>query len=111
MCKHILNAKVYIQCKKCEAWYECSECHDEKEDHKFEINKKFMMTCKECSRVFGKDLNFFTEKDKLCESCGAVWCMPGITPEKKIFDESLVVLDEYMKLLLDPSGAHFDLSA
>lgn len=111
MCKHVLNCNTYIQCKKCEAWYECSECHDEREDHNFVVDKKFVLTCKSCKKVFSRDLNFFTDKDKLCEACGVVWCLPGVTPERKVYDASLTILDEYLSELLDPSKPHFDLHA
>ena len=100
MCKHIINAEVYLlstfqllylqiqlciycqvflQSSCCLDWFECSECHDDVMGHKFKFNpRELRMTCKSCRKVFCKDLHYLSEKDKICEYCGICWCKKGI---------------------------------
>eukprot|EP01039_Chlorochromonas_danica_P002115 gene2115-2309_t len=86
MCRHILNAQVNIQAGCCLRWYECSECHDESNDHQFKISDPVRLTCKHCKRAFQIDLRVMMESDKYC-----------ITPESKIFEDSM----DYFKKRLD----------
>ncbi|CAM9196076.1 unnamed protein product, partial [Scytosiphon promiscuus] len=56
MCKHIINAKVSIQTSCCRRWYECPECHDERENHPQRISNNVAFACKTCRKIFVKDL-------------------------------------------------------
>lgn len=77
MCRHILNAKVFVQASCCLGWYDCPECHDEVNDHLFKTNKILRLTCKSCKRTFQKDLLMLMNRDKYCEQCKVQWCVPG----------------------------------
>lgn len=80
MCKHILNAQVYIRTPCCMKWYECSECHDEHENHKFLHSTRLRFTCKNCRKCFDRDFSLFPLNDKKCDFCGNLWSLPAITP-------------------------------
>ena len=56
MCKHVLNAQVSIRAPCCKLWFDCAKCHEEKGSHS--LQKQFEMTfgCKQCKKVFKKDL-------------------------------------------------------
>mmetsp|Transcript_25424 Transcript_25424/g.24317 ORF Transcript_25424/g.24317 Transcript_25424/m.24317 type:complete len:118 (+) Transcript_25424:3062-3415(+) len=109
MCKHILNAQVYINSPCCNKWFECSECHDEVvKSHLFKFNKILRLTCKNCKGCFTRDLQIFSTKDKKCDYCGNVWCLPGITPEKKAYDECNSSLESSMSDLIDPMHDYFN---
>ena len=69
--------KVVFQASCCQHWYECSECHDEANDHLFEFEKKLKLFCKTCNRTFECNLKLMSTKDKYCFSCGTCWCIPG----------------------------------
>ena len=117
--------QVFIQAPCCNAWFDCSECHDEKSDHQLVFNRGLRLTGKSCRRCFDRDLRIFAEKDKFCSSCGVEWCVPGeqsfdcllasfdamvgVTPERMSFDESLGVLDGYMTNALDAKNPVFNL--
>ena len=81
MCKHILNAQVYMLSSCCNLWYECSECHDENLNetnfHIFEVHRPLKLCCKSCQVVFQVNLQYFSEKDKLCPNCDNCWCRSG----------------------------------
>jgi len=66
-----------FQASCCQHWYECSECHDEVNDHLFEFEKKLKLFCKTCNRTFECNLKLMSTKDKYCFSCGTCWCIPG----------------------------------
>lgn len=105
MCKHVFNAKVVFQASCCQRWFECSECHDEINDHLFEFQKKLKMFCKTCTRTFERDLKLFTVKDKYCYSCGTGWCVPGVTPESTIYTEGVFLMDDSLNALLTSAGS------
>mmetsp|Transcript_4593 Transcript_4593/g.5030 ORF Transcript_4593/g.5030 Transcript_4593/m.5030 type:complete len:107 (-) Transcript_4593:691-1011(-) len=88
MCRHIINAKVFVQASCCNGWFDCAECHDEIKDHPFVAGKILRLLCKSCSRIFQRDLGMFLESDKYCEQCKDKWCVPGETPESLIYYES-----------------------
>lgn len=102
MCKHILNTQCYIRAHCCSKWYECSECHDEREDHKFQTSRVMRFTCKNCRGCFEIDFLLFPDSDKKCKNCQNLWCIPGVTPESKMLDESMNSLDTYLKQLISP---------
>mmetsp|Transcript_5044 Transcript_5044/g.10211 ORF Transcript_5044/g.10211 Transcript_5044/m.10211 type:complete len:110 (-) Transcript_5044:10-339(-) len=105
MCKHVYNAQVVFQASCCRRWFECSECHDEVSDHQFEFQKRLKMFCKPCSTTFERDLKLLTIKDKNCYVCGNCWCIPGVTPESAILEESLSHLNGKLGDLLDMAGS------
>ena len=66
MCKHVLNAQVSVRAACCKKWYDCPECHAEKEDHEIMKNVEIVMACKKCKKVFRKDVSNFDESDEYC---------------------------------------------
>ena len=74
-------------------------------------SKAMRFTCKTCNRCFDRDLSQFSELDKLCGNCGTFWCIPGVTPESKLFEEGLAILDNCLESLLDPSNDNFKLTS
>jgi uncharacterized CHY-type Zn-finger protein len=128
MCRHIINAQVFIQSFCCGKWYECSECHDEVEtDHQFTIDRVLRLMCKPCRRVFERDLTSMMESDKFCEQCKNMWCpagnacglflfnvwycnllpawmFSGVTPESLIYTKSKAIMQSMYCTLLDNAG-------
>lgn len=109
MCKHILNAKCFVQAPCCKRWFECSECHDEVSTHPFQFIQRLRFTCKECRRCFPRDFGIFSESDKLCDHCKARWVVTGVTPESKIFEEANIVLDSFMADILNADQKIFSI--
>ena len=66
MCKHILNAQVSVRASCCKKWYDCPECHAEKEDHEIEKDVEIILACKKCKKVFRKDVSEFEDADEYC---------------------------------------------
>jgi uncharacterized CHY-type Zn-finger protein len=66
MCKHILNAQVQIRAPCCKKWFDCAECHAEKEDHDIDKSPEIVLACKKCKKVFRKDMSEFDEADEYC---------------------------------------------
>ena len=66
MCKHILNAQVSIRAPCCKKWFDCAECHAEKEDHEIEKTVEIILACKKCKKVFRKDVSEFEDADEYC---------------------------------------------
>ena len=83
MCKHVVNAQVYMLTICCNKWYECSECHDDditdyNLHHLFEVSRPLRLCCKSCHLIFQINLQFFSENDKFCTNCNIQWCRSGI---------------------------------
>lgn len=94
-----------MQSPCCLQWYECAECHDEaNEDHIFKFALNMKMCCKACKKVFMIDFLLFSDKDKSCSSCGNRWVIPGHTPERKVYEESLAYLDACLTAHIDPTN-------
>ncbi len=109
MCKHVINSQVYFYSSCCGKWVECSECHDEMfPDHQFVYSKKVKFTCKSCRKRFDRDFKMFSEEDKFCNFCNVQWCMPGETPESKIYFEGKKVLEDALKAMLEPTEPYFN---
>ena len=66
------------------------------------------MTCKVCRHRFDRNLELFSEKDKVCSFCNTPWNKPGITPESKMFEECSQVLDQMLTQALDPEAWYFN---
>lgn len=120
--------QVVFQASCCQRWFECSECHDEINDHLFQFNKRLKMFCKTCNTTFERDLKLMTVKDKYCYSCGTCWCIPGkldyycscdiyniycfidvfllvgVSPESIITAEGLAHMDDGLQYLLNNAG-------
>ena len=108
MCKHIVNAQVYICSPCCNKWFECAECHDEHVRlHHFKTSKNLRLTCKKCKNCFNRDLQIFSQRDKHCDYCGNLWVLPGVTPESLAFVECRDVIDEALAKLLEASDEFF----
>eukprot|EP01035_Chromulina_nebulosa_P018970 gene18970-24781_t len=108
MCKHILNAQTYIRAPCCMRWFECAECHDEREPtHKFQHSKILRFVCKSCRKCFDRDFTIFPDSDMKCDFCHNLWCLPAITPESKIYEECNFMLDQYFQAMLDETNEFF----
>ena len=67
MCKHILNAQVSIRAACCQGWFDCPECHAEKQpDHEIFKSQEIVLACKKCKKVFRKDAAEFEDADEYC---------------------------------------------
>ena len=85
MCKHILNAQVSIRAPCCRKWFDCPECHEEKEDHELEKTVEMHMACKKCNKVFRKDITEeFEEADEHCPNCDNQYMIEAREPEMKM---------------------------
>ena len=107
MCKHVINAEVYIQSPCCRKWFECSECHDENCTHPFKFSSELRFCCKQCRTCFSRKFKFFSEADKQCSVCGVLWVMPAVTPESKLIHESMELLQSYMEEIVDSNNEYF----
>jgi len=45
--------------------------------------------------------------DKRCNFCDNVWVLPGITPESKIYDEAIAVVDASLAAQVDSANPYF----
>ena len=85
MCKHILNAQVAIRAPCCRKWFDCPECHMEREDHEMEKTLDLVMACKKCKKVFRKEMNEdFEEADEHCPNCDNHYVIEAKEPEMKM---------------------------
>ena len=99
---------MYIQAPCCNKWFECSECHDEiVKTHVFEFKSTYRFTCKLCRKVFSRDFKLFSEQDKLCSYCQNQWVLPGITPEKKLYEDAEHIIDLSLVDIIDQRKAFF----
>ncbi|KAF2764109.1 hypothetical protein EJ03DRAFT_332156 [Teratosphaeria nubilosa] len=70
MCKHVLNAQVSIRSPCCRQWFDCAECHAEKQpDHPLKQTLEMIFACKKCKKAFRKDMQEFEESDEYCPHC------------------------------------------
>ena len=69
MCKHILNAQVSVRAPCCKKWYDCPSCHEEASDHPLDKQFELVFGCKNCKKVFRKDLRDWEEQDEYCPHC------------------------------------------
>ena len=88
MCKHILNAQVAIRAPCCKKWYDCPECHEEKNpDHELEKSNEMIFACKKCKKVFRKQIEEFEEADEHCPGCDNHYMPEAKEPERKMVIE------------------------
>ena len=81
MCKHILNAQVAIRAPCCKKWFDCPECHEEKEDHELERTTELVFACKKCRKVFRKNIEEYEEADEHCPHCDNHYVIEAKTKE------------------------------
>jgi uncharacterized CHY-type Zn-finger protein len=107
MCKHVLNSQVYFQAKCCKKWFECTECHDENSDHKYQFSSQLRFTCKSCRACFDRNFKHFSDRDKCCSVCAMPWVIPGITPESKLFEASNHIIGSCINEITDIHHPYF----
>ncbi len=101
--------QTYMLAPCCNKWFECAECHDEHvSNHKFQFEPELRFTCKSCKKCFVRDFKLFSERDKKCDFCKKLWCLPAITPESKLFEECSYTFDELLKQLLNQDHDYFN---
>ncbi|KJR82365.1 zinc finger protein [Sporothrix schenckii 1099-18] len=88
MCKHILNAQVSIRSPCCRKWFDCSECHQETEDHALLQRFEMIFACKKCKKCFRKDAREFEDSDEYCPHCDNHFVIDAVTPKQAITIES-----------------------
>ncbi|KAF5320883.1 hypothetical protein D9619_001608 [Psilocybe cf. subviscida] len=81
MCKHILNAQVAIRAPCCKQWFDCPECHAEKETHKLTKTTEMHFLCKKCKKAFRKDMSAYEESDEYCPHCDNHYVIEAKTPQ------------------------------
>ncbi|KAM0747322.1 hypothetical protein T439DRAFT_329063 [Meredithblackwellia eburnea MCA 4105] len=81
MCNHILNVQASIRAPCCKKWFDCAECHAEKEDHKLAKTTEMAFLCKKCKKAFYKDMSTFEESDEYCPYCDNHFVIEAKTPQ------------------------------
>ncbi|KAI5844163.1 hypothetical protein BZA05DRAFT_410123 [Tricharina praecox] len=80
MCKHILNAQVAIRSPCCKKWFDCAECHAEREDHALLQTTEMVFACKKCKKCFRKQLADWDDSDEYCPFCDNRFVLDAKTP-------------------------------
>ncbi|KAH7099923.1 hypothetical protein BKA62DRAFT_708508 [Auriculariales sp. MPI-PUGE-AT-0066] len=103
MCKHILNAQVSIRAPCCKQWFDCPECHAEREDHKLSRTTEMIFACKQCKKTFRKDMTAYEESDEFCPHCDNHYVIAAKTPQTAPDLHGAAMLDSRMdnRLLKD----------
>jgi uncharacterized CHY-type Zn-finger protein len=83
MCKHILNVQAAIRAPCCKKWFDCSECHNEVEDHEIKKTTEMVFACKKCKKAFRKDMLTFEEADEYCPFCDNKYIVDAVTKEDR----------------------------
>ncbi|KAL4782782.1 hypothetical protein BJX76DRAFT_358597 [Aspergillus varians] len=84
MCKHILNAQVAIRSACCRKWFDCAECHLEKEAHPLQKSNEMIFACKKCKKCFRKDAAEFEDSDEYCPHCDNHFVLEAVTPKPSL---------------------------
>ena len=82
--KHILNAQVAIRSPCCRQWFDCAECHAEKQDHELKGATEMIFACKKCRKVFRKDMETFEESDEYCPHCDNHFVLEAKEPQARV---------------------------
>ncbi|SCZ96116.1 BZ3500_MvSof-1268-A1-R1_Chr8-1g10016 [Microbotryum saponariae] len=82
--KHILNVQAAIRAPCCRQWFDCAECHAEKEDHDLTKTTEMAFLCKKCKKAFRKDMTKFEESDEYCPHCDNHFVIDAKTPQRII---------------------------
>jgi len=80
MCKHVLNAQVSIRSPCCKKWFDCAECHAEREKHPLQQAMEMTFACKKCKKCFRKDVSDWDESDEYCPHCDNHFVLEAKTP-------------------------------
>ncbi|KIJ52565.1 hypothetical protein M422DRAFT_26148 [Sphaerobolus stellatus SS14] len=88
MCKHILNAQVSIRAPCCKQWFDCAECHAEKETHSLARTMEMAFLCKKCKKAFRKDMSAYEESDEYCPHCDNHYVIEAKSPQAVLGVES-----------------------
>lgn len=80
MCKHVLNAQVSIRSPCCKQWFDCADCHAEKESHPLLQRLEMIFACKKCKKCFRKDVTDWDESDEYCPHCDNHFVLEAMTP-------------------------------
>ncbi|GAA5825545.1 hypothetical protein JCM5353_002335 [Sporobolomyces roseus] len=89
MCKHILNAQASIRAPCCKKWFDCAECHEDKEpDHPLIRTTEMAFLCKKCKKAFRKDMTVWDEADEFCPHCDNHFIIDAKTPNAMVGVES-----------------------
>eukprot|EP00904_Undaria_pinnatifida_P000829 jgi/Undpi1/10747/HiC_scaffold_29.g13195.m1 len=92
---HAISSEVVsIQTPCCKRWYECPECHDERENHPQLVKTIVAFACKTCRKIFNKDLSIYGPEDNTCPHCETVFVLPAVTPEAKVAELALKILED-----------------
>ena len=93
MCKHVLNAQVSVRAPCCKKWYDCAECHNEKNDHEIKKQHEMVLGCKQCKKVFRIDTRHFEESEEFCPSCDNHFYLIAETPDLREGPQAAIVLE------------------
>lgn len=69
-------------------WFDCSECHQEQEDHVLLQRFEMVFACKKCKKCFRKDAREFEDSDEYCPHCDNHFVIDAITPKQALTIES-----------------------
>ncbi|ORY31778.1 zinc finger protein [Naematelia encephala] len=84
MCKHILNAQVSIRAPCCRKFFDCPQCHAEREDHPLAKTNEMTFICKKCKKAFRKDMTIYEEADEFCPHCDNQYVIEAKEPQAMI---------------------------
>ena len=82
-------------------WFDCAECHQEKEDHPLLQSFDMTFICKKCKKAFRKDAREFEERytsmvvagaqsmltrasDEYCPNCDNHFVLDALTPKPSL---------------------------
>ncbi|KAG5640489.1 hypothetical protein DXG03_008335 [Asterophora parasitica] len=67
--KHILNAQVSIRAPCCRQWYDCAECHAERQTHPLAKTTEIAFMYRKYKKAFRKDISTYEDSDEYCPHC------------------------------------------
>jgi hypothetical protein len=65
-------------------WFDCPECHSERETHPLLQSFDMTFACKKCKKCFRKDVSVFEEADEYCPNCDNHYVLDALTPKAAI---------------------------
>ena len=89
----MINAQcsIFFGDKATGAWFDCHECYEEIVGEKLDLAKAvkspLSLVCKNCRKLFQKDLRIFGQDDCACPHCGNAYVVPAMTPESVMVRE------------------------
>ena len=82
--KHVLNAQVSIRSPCCRQWFDCAQCHAEKESHELKQTMEMTFACKKCKKAFRKNMEEFEDSDEYCPHCDNHFVIEAIEPKARL---------------------------